>query len=109
MCTKCSGFGHKTDDCISEQAVLVVEGAESDEDTAVDALAFAAADNSGKYSAMNGSDVGGGALGKQVVSYIADSAATCNMTPDADGLTNYRESSRPLGLAGGGDFYRRVR
>ena len=31
--------------------------------------------------------------------YIADSAATCNMTPDADGLTNYRECSRPLGLA----------
>ena len=34
--------------------------------------------------------------------YIADSAATCNMTPDADGLTNYRECSRPLGLANGG-------
>ena len=34
--------------------------------------------------------------------YIADSAATCNMTPDADGLTNYRGSSRPLlGLANG--------
>ena len=33
--------------------------------------------------------------------YIADSAATCNMTPDADGLTNYRECSRPLGLANG--------
>ena len=33
--------------------------------------------------------------------YIADSAATCNMTPDADGLTNYRECSRPLGLADG--------
>ena len=29
-------------------------------------------------------------------------AATCNMTPDADGLTNYRECSRPLGLANGG-------
>ena len=33
--------------------------------------------------------------------YIADSAATCNMTPDADGLTNYRECIRPLGLANG--------
>ena len=41
------------------------------------------------------------ALDKQVVQYIADSAATCNMTPDADGLTNYRECSRPLGLANG--------
>ena len=33
--------------------------------------------------------------------YIADSAVTCNMTPDADGLTSYRECSRPLGLANG--------
>ena len=44
-------------------------------------------------------EVGGGELGKQVVQYIADSAATCNMTPDADGLTNYRKCGRPLGLA----------
>ena len=34
--------------------------------------------------------------------YIADSAVTCNMTPDADGLTNYRECSQPLSLANGG-------
>ena len=27
------------------------------------------------------------------------SGATCHLTPDADGLTNYRECSRPLGLA----------
>ena len=39
------------------------------------------------------------ALDKQVVQYIADSAATYNMTPDADGLTNYRECSRHLGHA----------
>ena len=51
---------------------------------------------------MVGEEVGGGELGKQVVQYIADSAATCNMTPDADGLTNYRECSRPLGLANRG-------
>ena len=43
-----------------------------------------------------------GELGKQVVQYIADSVATCNMTLDADSLTNYRECSRPLGLANGG-------
>ena len=34
--------------------------------------------------------------------YIADSAAACDMTSDAYGLTNYRECSRPLGLANGG-------
>ena len=39
---------------------------------------------------------------KQVVQYIADSAATCNMTPDAGGLTNYRGCSPHLGLANGG-------
>ena len=30
--------------------------------------------------------------------YIADSGAICHMTPNADGLTNYRECSRQLGL-----------
>ena len=33
--------------------------------------------------------------------YIADSAAACNMTPDVEDLTNYRECSRPLGRANG--------
>ena len=51
---------------------------------------------------MVGELVGGGELGKQVVQYIADSAATCNMTPDADGFTNYSECNQPLGLANGG-------
>ena len=45
--------------------------------------------------------VGGVALDKQVMHYIADSAATCSMTPNSDGLTCYRECSRPLGLANG--------
>ena len=48
-----------------------------------------------------GDVVGGVALDKQVVQNIADSAVTCDMTPDADGLTNFREFSRPLGLANG--------
>ena len=55
-----------------------------------------------KFSIMVGEEVRGGDLGKQVVQHIADSAATYNMTPDADGLINYRECSRPLGLANGG-------
>ena len=48
---------------------------------------------------MVGEEVGDGEPGQQVVQYIADSAATCNMTPDANDLANYRERSRPLGLA----------
>ena len=48
-----------------------------------------------------GEEVGGGELGKQVVQYIADSAAACNMTPDADGLNNQRECNRPLDLTSG--------
>ena len=35
----------------------------------------------------------------KVAQYIADSGATYHLTPDADGLTNYRECSRPLSLA----------
>ncbi|CAM9683622.1 unnamed protein product [Ascophyllum nodosum] len=54
---------------------------------------------------MVGEEVGYGELDKQVVQYIADSAATCNMTPDTEGLNNYRECSRPLGLANGGTTY----
>ena len=66
----------------------------------MEAQAFAVSE-AGKCSVTIGDAVGGVALDKQVVRYIADSAATCNMTPDADGLTNYRECSRPLGLANG--------
>ena len=47
-----------------------------------------------------GEEVGDEGLDKQVAEYIADSGATCHLTPDADGLTNYREYSRPLGLTG---------
>ena len=72
----------------------------SEEDLAVESQAFAATE-AGKCNAAIDDRVGGEALDKQVVQYIADSAATCNMTPDADGLTNYRECSRPLGLANG--------
>ena len=73
----------------------------SEEDLAVEAQAFVAKET-GKCRVMSGGKVGGGELGKQVVQYIADSAATCHMTPYADGLTNHRECSRPLGLANGG-------
>ena len=45
-------------------------------------------------SVMVREEVGGGELGKQVVQYVADRAATCNMTPDADGLANCREFSQ---------------
>ena len=72
----------------------------SEEDPALEMQAFAATD-AGKCSATIDDRVGGEALDKQVVQYIADSAATCNMTPDANGLTNYRECSRSLGLANG--------
>ena len=72
----------------------------SEEDLAVEIQAFAATE-AGKCSATIDDRVGDEALDKQVVQYIADSAATCNMTPDADGLTNHRECSRPLGLANG--------
>ena len=72
----------------------------SEEDPAFKIQAFTASE-AGKCSATIDDTVGGEALNKQVVQYIADSAVTCNMTPDADGLTNYRECSRPLGLANG--------
>ena len=72
----------------------------SKEDRAVEAQAFVSKETD-NCRVMVGEEVGSGALGKKVVQYIADSAATCNMMPDTDDLTNYRECSRPLGLANG--------
>ena len=46
-----------------------------------------------------GEEVGDGELDKKATQYIADSGATGHLTPDADGLTNYRECRRTLGLA----------
>ena len=99
-CIRCTGSGHEESSCSSNAAVLVVELPVSKEDLAVEAQMFAVTE-AGKCSATIGDAVGGVALDKQVVQYISDSAATCNMTPDADGLTNYREYSRPLGFANG--------
>ena len=99
-CTRCTGFGHEESSCPSDMAVMVMKLPVSEEDLAVESQAFAATE-AGKCNAAIDDRVGGEALDKQVVQYIADSAATCNMTPDADGLTNYRECSRPLGLANG--------
>ena len=97
---RCTGFGHEESSCSSNAAVLVVELPVSKEDLAVEAQTFAVTEED-KCSVTIGDAVGGVALDKQVVQHIADSAATCNMTPDADGLTNYRECSRPLSLANG--------
>lgn len=72
-----------------------MEPPDSDEDLAVEVRAFAVTE-AGKCSVMVGGDVGGEALDKKVVQYIAGSAATCNTTPDANGLTNYRGCSRSL-------------
>ena len=73
----------------------------SEEDLAVEAQAFVAKETY-KCSEIVWEEVGGGQPGKKIVQYIADSVATCNMTPDADGFTNYRECSGSLGLANGG-------
>ena len=64
----------------------------SEEDFAMEAQAFVAKET-GKCRVMVGEEVGGGELGKQAVQYIAGSAATCNIMPDADSLTNYSECS----------------
>ena len=99
-CNRCTGYGHEESSCSSDAAVLVVELPVPEEDLAVEAQAFAVSE-AGKCSVTTGDAVGGVALDKQVMHYIADSAATCSMTPNSDGLTCYRECSRPLGLANG--------
>ena len=99
-CNRRTGYGHEESSYSSDAAVLVVELPVPEEDLAVEAQAFAVLE-AGKCSVTIGDAVGGVALDKQVMHYIADSAATCSMTPNSDGLTCYRECSRPLGLANG--------
>ena len=99
-CNRCTGYGHEESSCSSDAAVLVVELPVPEEDLVVEAQAFAVSE-AGKCSVTIGDAVGGVALDKRVMHYVADSATTCNMTPNSDGLTCYRECSRPLGLANG--------
>ena len=93
-CARWCGFGHEKSASSSDAAVLAMELPISKEGLAVGAQAFVAKETV-KCRVMVGEEVEGGELGKQVVQNIADSAPTCNMTPDTDGLTNYRECSRP--------------
>ena len=92
MCAKCSCFGHEERICSSDVEVLAMGLPTSEEDLAVEAQAFVAKE-AGKWSVTVGEEVEGGELGKQIVQYITNSAATYTMTSDADGLTNYREFS----------------
>ena len=94
-CARCSGFGHEESACPSDATVLVMELPDDDSE---EEKVFTA-NATGKCSWRIGEEVGDGELDKQVAQYIADSGATCHLAPDADDLTNYREFSRPLGLA----------
>ena len=94
-CASCSGFGHEESVCKSDATIMVMELPDDDSE---EENVFAA-NATVKCSLRIGEEVGDGELDKQVAQYIADSGATCRMTPDADGPTNYRECSRPLGLA----------
>ena len=74
-CARCSGFGHEESTCSSDAAVQAMELPMSEEDLAMEAQAFIAKET-GKCRVAVGEEVGGGELGKQVMQYIADSAAT---------------------------------
>ena len=93
-CARCSGFGHEESACPSDPTILVMELPDDDSE---EEKVFAA-NATGKCSLRISEEVGDGELDKQVAQYIADSGATCHLTPDADDLTNYRECSRSLGL-----------
>ena len=96
-CARCSGFGHEERAYPSDANILVMELPDDDSE---EQNVFAA-NATGQCSLKIGDEVGDGELDKQVAQYIANSGATCHVTPNADGLTNYRECSRPLSLADG--------
>ena len=93
-CARCSGFGHEESACPSDATILVMELSDNDPE---EQHVFAAS-ATGKCTWRIGEEVGDEESDKQVAQYIADSGATCHTTPNADGLTNYRECSRPLGF-----------
>ena len=76
-CARCSGFGHMESTCSSDAAVLAMELPMLEENLTVEAQAFVAKET-GKCRVMVGKKVGGGGIGKQVMQYVADSAATCS-------------------------------
>ena len=94
-CARCSGFGHEESACLSDATILVMELPDDDSE---EGNVFAA-NATGKCSLRVGEEVGDGELDKQFTQYIVDSGATCHMTPDTDGFTNYRECSRSLCVA----------
>ena len=83
-CARCLGFGHEESICSSDAAGLAMELAMSEDDLAVETQAFVAKET-GKCRMVVGEEVGGGELGKQVVQFIADSTAICNMRSYVDG------------------------
>ena len=87
-CARCSGFGYEESACPSDATILVMEllDLDSEEEKVFEGKA------TGKCSSRIGDEVGDGELDKQVGQYIADSGATCHMTPDADGLLPTTES-----------------
>ena len=92
---RCSDFGHEKSLFPSDATILVIELLDGDSE---EEKVFAA-NATDKCSLRIGQEVRDGELDKQVAQYIADSGATCHLTPDAGGLTNHRECSRPLNLA----------
>ena len=71
-------FALEESTCLSDAAMLPMALPMSEWGLAVGAQAFAAK-GTGKCSVMVGEEVGGRELSKQVVRYIADSVAICNM------------------------------
>ena len=93
-CARCSGVGHQESACPSDATILVLKLPDDDSEENM-----FAANATGKCSLRICEEVGDEELDTRVAQYIADSGATCHLTPDADGSTNHRECSRPLVLA----------
>ena len=94
-CARYYSFGHEESACPSDATILVIELPDDDSEEEK----VSSANATGMCSLRIGEEFGDGEFDKQVAQYIADSEATCHLTPDADGLTNYRECRRPFGLA----------
>lgn len=88
-CDHCVGFGHSKDNCPTEEAVVAEVVSDVD---SVDNQAFTAEEDQPGECGTVGL-VGVTEQDRDVMRYVADTAATCSMFTSADDFVNYLECS----------------
>lgn len=100
QCAHCAGWGHTTDECPTETAVVAEVVEEESETDSLENVAYVAEEHQqGKCGHVG--LVGVTEQGRDVMRYVADTAASCSMFTSADSFVKYLECSGSLkGISG---------